>query len=107
MLAAWGPKGAKSWGSSSWKAPIGVVGAVIGCLAGAGIILLIRAAGGFDFTFAAGMGEATGSMGNRLALTAGDVVARGLIVAVIAAVASFSSRLAGIAKEPAAALHHR
>ena len=110
VLAALGMKGRQIMGLFLMEGTlIGVVGAVIGCLAGAGIILLIRAAGGFDFTFAAGMGEASALMGNRLlpALTVGDVVARGLIVAVIAAVASFYPAWQASRKEPAAALHHR
>jgi ABC-type lipoprotein release transport system permease subunit len=110
VLAALGMKGRQIMGLFLVEGTlIGVVGAVIGCLAGAGIVLLIRATGGFDFSFAAGMGEATALMGNHLlpALTVGDVVARGLIVAVIAAAASLYPAWQASRKEPAAALHHR
>jgi len=87
---------------------IGVVGAVIGCLAGVGIIMLIRQAGGIDFSFASGMGEVTALMGSRLypSLTTADVVLRGVIVAVIAAIASLYPAWQASRKEPAAALHH-
>lgn len=87
---------------------IGVVGAVVGCLAGVGLVELIRLAGGIDFSFAAGMGEVTALMGDHLipTLSALDVVARGLIVAVIAALASLYPAWQAARKEPTEALRH-
>ncbi len=87
---------------------IGVVGAVLGCLAGVGLVMLIRMSGGFDFTFAAGMGEVTALMGSNLmpVLTVADVVVRGVLVAVIAGIASLYPAWQASRKEPAEALHH-
>ena len=87
---------------------IGVVGAVIGCLAGVGLVLLIRQVGGINFSSVGNMGEITALMGSHLmpALTLADVVSRGVIVAVIAALASLYPAWQAARKEPAAALHH-
>ena len=87
---------------------IGVVGAVIGCLAGVGLVLLIRQAGGIYFGFTSGLGEITALMGDRLmpALSVSDVVSRGIIVAIIAAIASLYPAWQASRKEPADALHH-
>jgi ABC-type lipoprotein release transport system permease subunit len=87
---------------------IGVVGAIIGCLAGVGLVMLIRQMGGIDFSFAADMGEITALMGTHLmpSLSAGDVISRGVIVAVIAALASLYPAWQASRKEPADALHH-
>ena len=87
---------------------IGVVGAVIGCLAGVGLVMLIRMMGGFDFSFAAGMGEVTALMGTHLmpVLTVADVVVRGVLVALIAGLASLYPAWQASRKEPATALHH-
>ncbi|BAM01735.1 MULTISPECIES: ABC transporter permease [Caldilinea] len=87
---------------------IGVVGAVVGCLAGVGLVELIRLAGGIDFSFAAGMGEVTALMGDRLipSLSTLDVVGRGLIVAIIAALASLYPAWQAARKEPTEALRH-
>lgn len=87
---------------------IGVVGAVIGCLAGVGVVMLIRMAGGIDFSFAAGMGEVTALMGTHLMpiLTVTDVVVRGVLVAIIAGLASLYPAWQASRKEPATALHH-
>jgi ABC-type lipoprotein release transport system permease subunit len=87
---------------------IGVVGAVVGCLAGVGLVELIRLAGGIDFSFAAGMGEVTALMGDHLipSLSTLDVVGRGLIVAIIAALASLYPAWQAARKEPTEALRH-
>ena len=87
---------------------IGVVGAVIGCLAGVGLVMLIRQAGGIYFGFTSGLGEITALMGDRLmpTLSVADVVSRGIIVAVIAAIASLYPAWQASRKEPAEALHH-
>jgi len=69
---------------------------------------LIRQMGGIDFSFAADMGEITALMGTHLmpSLSAGDVISRGVIVAVIAALASLYPAWQASRKEPADALHH-
>ena len=87
---------------------IGIVGAVIGCLAGVGLVLLIRQAGGIYFGFTSGLGEITALMGDRLMpyLSVSDVISRGIIVAVIAAIASLYPAWQASRKEPAEALHH-
>lgn len=87
---------------------IGVVGAVVGCLAGVGVVTLIRLAGGIDFSFATGMGEVTALMGDHLipSLSTLDVVSRGIIVAVIAALASLYPAWQAARKEPTEALRH-
>ena len=87
---------------------IGVVGAVIGCLAGVGVVLLIRQLGGINLASVNGMGEVTALMGDHLmpALTLTDVVSRGVVVAGIAALASLYPAWQASRKEPAAALHH-
>ena len=87
---------------------IGVVGAVVGSLAGVGVVMLIRQAGGINFSSVGSMGEVTALMGDHLmpALTLTDVISRGVIVAVIAALASLYPAWQASRKEPAAALHH-
>lgn len=87
---------------------IGVVGAVIGCVAGVALVMLIRQTGGIYFGFTSGLGEITALMGDRLMpyLSVGDVVIRGIIVAVIAAIASLYPAWQASRKEPAEALHH-
>lgn len=87
---------------------IGVVGAVVGSLAGVGVVMLIRQAGGINFSNVGSMGEVTALMGDHLmpALTLADVISRGVIVAVIAALASLYPAWQASRKEPAAALHH-
>lgn len=87
---------------------IGIVGAVIGCAAGVALVMLIRQAGGIYFGFTSGLGEITALMGDRLMpyLSVSDVVSRGVIVAVIAAIASLYPAWQASRKEPAEALHH-
>ena len=86
---------------------IGLVGAVIGCLAGYAIVLALGQVG-IDFGFVSGMGEITALMGSRLypAVTPVNVVLEGLAVIVIAALASLYPAWQASRKEPAAALHH-
>ncbi len=87
---------------------IGVVGAVIGCLAGVGVVMLIRQAGGIDFSFAGRHGRGHGADGRppHARSPSADVISRGVIVAVIAAIASLYPAWQASRKEPAAALHH-
>jgi ABC-type lipoprotein release transport system permease subunit len=81
---------------------------VVGSLAGVGVVMLIRQAGGINFSNVGSMGEVTALMGDHLmpALTLADVISRGVIVAVIAALASLYPAWQASRKEPAAALHH-
>ena len=83
------------------------VGAAIGCLAGVGLVMLIRQVGGIYFGFTSGLGEITAPAGDRLmpTLSVADVVSRGVIVA-IAAIASLYPAWQASRKEPAEALHH-
>ena len=87
---------------------IGIVGAVIGRAAGVALVMLIRQAGGIYFGFTSGLGEITALMGDRLMpyLSVSDVVSRGIIVAIIAAIASLYPAWQASRKEPAEALHH-
>jgi len=86
---------------------IGVIGAAIGCLAGAGLVGLIGSVG-LDLSFISGMGEITALMGSRLYPSVGpaDTINRGLTVILIVALASLYPAWQASRKEPAAALHH-
>lgn len=109
VLAALGMKGRQIMALFLLEgALIGVVGAVIGCLAGVGVVLVIRQLGGINLASVSGMGEVTALMGNHLmpALTLTDVISRGVVVAGIAALASLYPAWQASRKEPATALHH-
>ncbi len=109
VLAALGMKGRQIMALFLAEgALIGVVGAVLGSLAGVGVVFLIRQMGGINFSSVGSMGEVTALMGDHLmpALTLADVIGRGVIVAVIAALASLYPAWQAARKEPAAALHH-
>lgn len=109
VLAALGMKGRQIMALFLVEgALIGVVGAVIGCLTGVGVVFLIRQMGGINLSSVSNVGEVTALMGNHLmpALTLVDVISRGVIVAVIAALASLYPAWQAARKEPASALHH-
>lgn len=109
VLAALGMKGRQIMALFLLEgALIGIVGAVIGCLAGVGVVLLIRQLGGINLASVSGMGEVTALMGDHLmpALTLTDVISRGGVVAGIAALASLYPAWQASRKEPATALHH-
>lgn len=86
---------------------IGVIGALIGCLAGAGLVGWIGSVG-LDLSFISGMGEITALMGSRLrpSIDLADTINRGLTVVVIVALASLYPAWQASRKEPAEALHH-
>jgi ABC-type lipoprotein release transport system permease subunit len=85
---------------------IGLVGSVVGCGLAAALLWLIGLRG-LDFSFASGMGEITALMGGRIfpRVTVLSVVGRGLVVVVIAALASLYPALQAARKQPAEALH--
>jgi ABC-type lipoprotein release transport system permease subunit len=109
VLAALGMKGRQLVGLFLLEGTlIGVVGAVIGCVLGVALIWWLGQVG-IDITFISGMGdEITALMGDRLypAITSADTIARGLAVAIIAALASLYPAWQASRKEPAEALHH-
>lgn len=108
VLAALGMKGRQVMGLFLLEGTlIGVLGAVIGGLLG-GLLMGVLSRVGIDFSFGAGLGEITALMGDRLypAITVGGVISRGVIVILIAALASFYPAWQAARKEPADALHH-
>jgi ABC-type lipoprotein release transport system permease subunit len=108
VLAALGMKGRQvMWLFLLEGALIGLVGAVLGCAAGYGVVALLGQVG-IDFGFASDMGEVTALMGTRLYpdVSMVNVVLSGLAVIVIAALASLYPAWQAARKEPATALHH-
>jgi len=108
VLAALGMKGRQVIGLFLLEGTlIGVLGAVIGGLLG-GLLMGLLSQIGIDFSFSAGLGEITALMGDRLYPTVpiGDIISRGLIVILIAALASLYPAWQAARKEPADALHH-
>ena len=86
---------------------IGTVGAVIGCTLGWLLVSLIGQQG-FNLSYGQGMGDITALLGDRIypTVSLGDVVSRGVMVVVIAALASLYPAWQASQKEPAVALHH-
>jgi ABC-type lipoprotein release transport system permease subunit len=108
VLAALGMKGRQIMGLFLLEgAFIGIVGAIIGCSLGA---LLIGWAGqvGIGLPAASGMGEVMALLGDRLypTITPADLLSRGVLVTVIAAISSLYPAWQASRKEPAQALHH-
>jgi ABC-type lipoprotein release transport system permease subunit len=108
VLAALGLKGRQSKGLFLLEgAFIGVVGAVIGCGLGA---LLIGWVGqvGIDLSGFSGMGEVMALLGDRLypSVMPADLLSRGLLAILIAALASLYPAWQASRQEPAQALHH-
>jgi ABC-type lipoprotein release transport system permease subunit len=87
---------------------IGVVGAVIGCALGFLLIALMGSVGIDLSKMTTGMGEVGVLMSGKLypIVTLPDLISRGLIVVVIAAIASLYPAWQASRKEPAKALHH-
>jgi ABC-type lipoprotein release transport system permease subunit len=86
---------------------IGVVGAVIGCAVGFGLISIVGNVG-IDLSKLTGLGEISALMGSRLypSITFADIAGRAILVVVIAAIASLYPAWQASRKEPAEALHH-
>jgi ABC-type lipoprotein release transport system permease subunit len=108
VLGALGMKGRQiMWLFLLEGALIGVVGALIGCTLGYGLVLALGQVG-IDFGYAADMGELTAMMGSRLypSVSPLSVLLAGAAVTVIAALASLYPAWQASRKEPAAALHH-
>jgi putative ABC transport system permease protein len=108
VLAALGMKGRQIMSLFLLEgALIGVVGAVIGCGLGA---LLIGWVGqvGIDLSAYSGLGEVGALLGDRLypSITPADLLSRGLLAIVIAAIASLYPAWQASRQEPAQALHH-
>jgi len=108
VLAALGMKGRQIMGLFLLEgAFIGIVGAIIGCSLGA---LLIGWVGqvGIGLSGASGMGEVMALLGDRLypIITPADLLSRGALVIVIAAIASLYPAWQASRTEPAQALHH-
>jgi ABC-type lipoprotein release transport system permease subunit len=108
VLAALGMKGRQIMGLYLLEGTlIGIVGAVIGCTLGAALLLWLGQVG-LDFSSAQGMGEITALMGERVypSMSASDIVSRGILVAIVAALASLYPAWQASKQEPAEALHH-
>jgi putative ABC transport system permease protein len=108
VLAALGMKGRQIMGLFLLEgAFIGIVGAIIGCGVGALLIGLVGNVG-IDLSATSGMGEVGALMGDRLypIITSADLLSRGALVIVIAALASLYPAWQAARKEPALALHH-
>lgn len=108
VLAALGMKSRQIMGLFVLEgAFIGVLGALVGCGLGA---LLIGIAGkiGISLSGASGMGEVMALLGDRLypTITLADLIGRGVLVIVIAALASLYPAWQASRQEPAQALHH-
>jgi ABC-type lipoprotein release transport system permease subunit len=108
VLAALGMKGRQVMGLFLLEGTlIGGVGAVIGCVLGSLLLGLVGQVG-IDLSFVSGMGEMTALMGDRLypSVTLAGVIGRGVVVALIATLASLYPAWQASRKEPAEALHH-
>lgn len=109
VLAALGLKGWQIMGLFLLEGTlIGLVGAVFGCILG-GILTWLVGQVGIDLSYSSsGMGEFTALMGDRLypSVSVTGIISRGIIVAVIAVVASIYPAWQAAGKEPADVLHH-
>lgn len=109
VLSALGMKGRQVMGLFLLEGSmIGVVGAVIGCGLGALLMALVGNTGVDLSKMTSGLGEISALMGSRLypVTTLTDLVSRGVLVVVIAAIASLYPAWQASRKEPAEALHH-
>jgi ABC-type lipoprotein release transport system permease subunit len=109
VLAALGMKGRRIMGLFLLEgAFIGVVGAVIGCVVGFGLISMMGSVGIDLSKMTTGMGDVGVLMSGKLypAVSLPDLISRGVIVVVIASIASLYPAWQASRKEPATALHH-
>ena len=109
VLAALGMKGRQVMGLFLLEGSlIGVVGAIVGCGLGYLLIALMGNVGLDLSNMTSGMGDVGVLMSGKLypVVTAADLVGRGVIVVVIAAIASLYPAWQAARKEPAQALHH-
>ena len=109
VLAALGMKGRQIMGLFLLEgAFIGVVGAVLGCGIGFGLIALMGSVGIDLSKMTTGMGEVGVLMSGKLypVVTLPDLISRGIIVVIIASIASLYPAWQASRKEPAQALHH-
>ena len=108
VLAALGMKGRQIMGLFLLEGVfIGIVGAAIGCTLGALLIGWLSQVG-IGLPSASGMGEVIALLGDRLypTITLADLLSRGALVIVIAAIASLYPAWQAARQEPAQALHH-
>ena len=109
VLAALGMKDRQIMGLFLLEgAMIGVAGAAAGCFLGWLVLLAINQAGGIQFSTAAEMGDMVALMGDHLYASTNPVhiLRFGVIVAVMATLASLFPAWQASRKEPAETLHH-
>ena len=72
------------------------------------MLVVINQAGGIDLSYASDVGEITALMGDRIyaSINFWDIFQYGILVAVMAALASLLPAWQAARKEPAEALHH-
>src|SRR5215212_6045376 len=108
VLAALGMKGRQIMGLFLLEgAFIGVIGAIIGCGVGALLLGWIGQVG-IDLSSASGVGGVMALLGDRLypVITLSNLLSRGVLVIVIATIASLYPAWQASRQEPAQALHH-
>lgn len=108
VLAALGMKGRQIMGLFLLEGSfIGIVGAIIGCSLGALLLAWVGQVG-INLSSASNIGGVMALLGDRLypVITAGDLLSRGVLVIVIAAIASLYPSWQASRQEPAQALHH-
>ncbi|MFQ5593424.1 MAG: ABC transporter permease [Anaerolineae bacterium] len=108
VLAALGMKGRQILGLYLLEGTfIGAVGAAVGIALGLALNLWLEQVG-FDISYASGMGEISALMGTRIypSLSLANVINRGVLVLIVAALASLYPAWQAARKEPVEALHH-
>ena len=108
VLAALGMKGRQVMGLFLLEGTlIGVVGATIGCLLDVALLAWLKQVG-IGMPSISGMGDVVALMGDRIypSVSLTGIVSRGVIVAIMAAIASLYPAWQASRKQPAEALHH-
>lgn len=108
VLAALGMKGRQVTGLFLLEGTlIGVVGATIGCLIGIALLAWLKQVG-IGMPSVSGMGDVVALMGDRIypSVSLTGIISRGVIVAIMAAIASLYPAWQASRKQPAEALHH-